>query len=101
MTNEYNRMEAKEAKKDGFRTVRNSGRGTMKGDAKSTSFLIDYKFNAKSFTLSLKNWMTLKRQAWNEGQRNPLIVVKFEDGTKVGIVQWDILVENGVIDGID
>jgi len=87
---DYNKMERKEATRDGAKLVKNSGRGAEKGDAKLGPFLIDYKFNAKSFTLSIKNWISLRKDAWGNGQREPLIVVKFEDGSKVAILEWEM-----------
>lgn len=94
--NEYNKMERKEAKKDGINPVRNSGRGVVKGDALSPRFLVDYKFNATSFQLRLQNWIKLQRDAWKEGQRLPIICIKFEDETKVGIIPWEVLKEIGL-----
>lgn len=99
MSNEYNRREAKEAKKDNFKVVKNSGRGHMKGDAKSENYLVDYKFNKSSFTLSLANWIKLTKDAWKEGQRLPIICVVFEGDRKVGIVPWEILQEKGILNG--
>lgn len=93
---DYNKLEKKEAKRDGVTPVRNSGRGKMKGDARSERFLIDYKFNALSFTLSLKNWIKLTKDAWMGGQKMPLICIKFHDGTKVGIIPWDLVEEIGL-----
>lgn len=87
---DYNKMERKEAAKDGAKLVKNSGRGAEKGDAKLDNFLVDYKFNAKSFTLSLVNWMKHKKDAWKNGQRDPLVSVVFADGTKVAIIDWQI-----------
>lgn len=88
MMNKYNRMEKKEAHKDGASLVSNSGRGDEKGDAKWWDFLVDYKFNAKSFALSLKNWRKHSNDAWNSDNRQPMIIVKFEDGTKVVMLDW-------------
>ena len=92
----YNQMEIKEAKRDGVTPVRNSGRGKAKGDARDDEFLIDYKFNAKSFTLTSENWKKLTRQAWKESQRSPLIIVCFEDGTKLGIIDYQYIQENSL-----
>lgn len=101
MTNEYNRREAKEAKRDNFKLVKNSGRGHIKGDAKAEEFLVDYKFNKSSFTLSVKSWIKLTKDAWKEGQRQPIICIVFDGDRKVGIVPWDILKEKGIVDGND
>jgi len=93
MNSIYNRLEEREAKKDGFELVRNSGRGREKGDAKNDNFLVDYKFNKKSFQLTNTAWKKLLKDAWKSCQRNPLIIVKFEDGAKVAIVEWETLKE--------
>jgi hypothetical protein len=95
---DYNKMERNEAKRDNVKLVKNSGRGYMKGDARTERFLIDYKFNATSFALSLKNWTKLQKDAWKEGQRFPMICVKFANDQKVGIVPWEILKEAGLLD---
>ena len=83
-----NRLEKNEAKVDGLTPVHNSGRGLNKGDAKDDEHLYDYKFNATSFSLTLKNWIKFKSQAWNANHREPVIAVKFEDGNKVAIIDW-------------
>jgi hypothetical protein len=89
----YNKLEKNEAKKDNVSLVKNSGRGFEKGDAKIDQFLIDYKFNAKSFQLSLVNWKKLTRDAWNEDHRSPIISIKFEDGTKLAILDWNYFID--------
>lgn len=98
--NDYNKMERQEAKRDGIAAVKNSGRGYLKGDARSGKFVVDYKFNASSFTLNLKNWIKLSKDAWVQGQKLPLICIKFGDGTKVGIIPWELVEEIG-LDGTD
>jgi hypothetical protein len=89
-TRDYNRMEKKQAKRDGATPVKNSGRGHQKGDALIPGFMIDYKFNAKSFQLTLDNWRKLSQEAWKSDRREPVIGVKYEDGTMVAIVDWQI-----------
>ncbi len=90
---DYNRMERKEAAKDGASLVSNSGRGWDKGDATWNEFLVDYKFNAKSFTLNLKNWLKHKKDSWGSDNKEPMVIVKFEDGTKVAIIDWNYFSE--------
>lgn len=93
LTPDYNKLEKKQAKKDGATLVRNSGRGVEKGDAKLGQFLIDYKFNAKSFQLGLENWKKMKKDAWGNGMRSPVISIVFEDKTQVAIVEWEWFME--------
>lgn len=95
---DYNKMEKKEAKRDNISVVKNSGRGFHKGDAKSSQFLVDYKFNATSFQLTLPNWTKLEKDAWKEGQRFPIICIKFANGRKIGIIDWEFLKEAGLLD---
>ena len=90
-TRDYNRMEKKQAKKDGAKLVKNSGRGHHKGDASIPGFLIDYKFNAKSFTLNSENWEKHRSDSWKEDRKSPLIIVCFEDGSKVAMIEWEEL----------
>lgn len=50
------KIEQAEAKIDGAKPVKNSGRGMFKGDARLFPFTIDYKFSAKSFALNKLVW---------------------------------------------
>lgn len=53
-----------EAKRDGAKLHRNSGRGWVeKGDASLGPFLIDYKESAKSFTLNRRVWGKVQADA--------------------------------------
>lgn len=84
-----NLEEKREAKLDGARLVSNSGRGYHKGDALMDEFMVDYKHNAKSFTLTLKAWKKLIKDAWGEDRRSPCIKIVYEDGSKVACIEWD------------
>lgn len=85
--------EKAEAKRDGARLVSNSGRGYHKGDALMEEFMIDYKHNAKSFTLTRKAWKKLLKDAWGEDRRSPCVKVCYEDGTKVAIIEWEWFID--------
>jgi hypothetical protein len=57
--------EKSEAKRDGARLQRNSGRGILeKGDATVGPFTIDYKEYDESFSVSRKVWAKAKLDAW-------------------------------------
>lgn len=92
MTN-FNRKEQRQAKKDGAKVVSNSGRGFVKGDAMWKDYLVDYKHNAKTFTLSNVNWQKHAADSWKEDHRIPMVKVIFEDGTELAIIPWDMLVK--------
>lgn len=57
--------EEREAKRDGAKLQRNSGRGILeKGDATIGPFTIDYKEYDESFGVSRKVWAKCKLDAW-------------------------------------
>jgi len=89
------RTEKEEIKKDGAQGVKNSGRGMMKGDAKLGQFLVDYKHNEKTFTLTRTAWRKMRKDAFNAQYRHPCIsVVLGEDSdTKVAIIEWTLFRE--------
>lgn len=87
------KRESKEAKKDGASLVANSGRGKDKGDAKLPGYLLDYKHNEKTFTITSENWAKHRRDAWKDNYREPIISVVFGDGTKLAIIDWNIFMD--------
>lgn len=89
------RTEKEEIKKDKAKAVKNSGRGIRKGDAVLNKFLVDYKHNGKSFTLNLKSWVKMRKDAWNSNYRYPCISVVLGENseTKVAIVDWEVFRE--------
>lgn len=86
------RTEKEEIKKDHATAVKNSGRGFRKGDALINEFVVDYKHNASSFTLSRSAWLKMRKDAWRSNYKYPCIsVVLGEDSdTKVAIIDWDV-----------
>jgi hypothetical protein len=89
------RDEKQEIKKDGAKGVKNSGRGVNKGDATYHKFLLDYKHNASTYTLTREAWIKMRKDAWRSQYRYPCIsVVLGEDSdTKVAIIDWDVFKE--------
>jgi hypothetical protein len=86
------RNEKEEAKRDGAKPVKNSGRGYRKGDATLGDFVLDYKHNGSSFNLTRKNWIKMRKDAWNSNYKHPCIsVVLGEDSdVKVAIIEWEL-----------
>lgn len=74
-----------EAKRDGARLHRNSGRGVIeKGDARLGPFCIDYKEYTESFGVSRKVWAKTTRDALTMRLSPALkLVLGGDDGTKV------------------
>ncbi len=86
------RTEKEEIKRDNAKAVKNSGRGLRKGDASLHKFLVDYKHNEKTFTLTLKAWTKMRKDAWNANYKYPCISVVFGENseTKVAIIDWEV-----------
>lgn len=95
------RDEKQEIKKDGAKGVKNSGRGLNKGDATFHKFLLDYKHNASTFTLTRESWIKMRKDAWRSNYRHPCISVVLGDNsdTKVAIIDWEVFKE--LIEGSD
>ncbi len=89
--------EALEAKRDGARLQKNSGRGDhQKGDAIMDEFLVDYKEASKSFTLNNNVWSKVCTDSLKVGlQYHPILKVILGTTTKVrlGILEWSKLQE--------
>jgi hypothetical protein len=58
-------------------------------------FLIDYKHNEKTFTLTREAWRKMRKDAWNSQYRHPCIslVLGKDSDTKVAIIEWDLFRE--------
>jgi hypothetical protein len=84
-----------EAKRDGARLTKNSGRGDyQKGDALLDIFTIDYKEYEKSFSISRDVWGKVCTDAFRNNQSEPLLKVILGAGnakSRLGIVSWDII----------
>lgn len=89
------RNEKEEIKKDSAKAVKNSGRGLQKGDAKFHRFLLDYKHNGSSFTLSRTAWIKMRKDAWRSNYMYPCIsaVLGEDSDVKVAIIDWDVFKE--------
>lgn len=70
-----------EARRDGARMTKNSGRGQFqKGDALLDIFTVDYKEFAKSFSLSRKVWGKVCSDAFKNNHTEPALKVILGDG---------------------
>lgn len=90
--------EKSEAKRDGSRLQKNSGRGKLaKGDAKREHFLVDYKEASKSFTINKSVWGKVCTDTIKvDRDRHPLLkVILGDDMVKVrlAIHEWDVFEE--------
>lgn len=85
--------EESEAKRDGARLQRNSGRGKWaKGDATWQGCLLDYKEFSKSFSITRKVWGKVCTDALKvDKDATPMIKLILGDGMskiRLGIMEW-------------
>lgn len=94
--------EKSEARRDGARLQKNSGRGQYaKGDAKTDKLLIDYKEAERSFTLNKAAWAKVCTDAVAESRRSaeplsPALKIILGTGNqkvRLAVVEWSLLEE--------
>ena len=85
--------ERSESKRLGARQIKNSGRGTKKGDATWENFTVDFKEYPKGFTVNQDNWAKVTTDAMRNGN-DPAIVVVLGEGnkkTRLAIIELSLL----------
>ena len=89
------RDEKQEIKRDKAKAVKNSGRGLKKGDATFHKFLLDYKHNGSTFTLTNEAWIKMRKDAWRSNYKYPCVSVVLgnDSETKVAIIDWDVFLD--------
>jgi hypothetical protein len=88
--------EKNEAKRDGAKLQKNSGRGQyQKSDAKLGDLSIDYKEYAKSYSITREGWGKVCTDAMKNGiDYEPVIKVILGEGNekvRLAVVAWDYL----------
>ena len=86
-----------EAKRDGARLQKNSGRGKyQKGDAQWNNFVVDYKEYEKSISISPEIWAKICTDTFKV-DRNKFPVLKLILGgkskTRLAVIEWSLLEE--------
>ena len=88
--------ERSEAKRDGAKQQKNSGRGNyQKGDAQWKSFVVDYKEYEKSISVSKSMWAKICTDTFKVS-RNKHPVLKLILGTdnsktRLAVIEWSLL----------
>lgn len=81
--------EEAEAKRDGAKTQKNSGRGKHeKGDATLGPFCIDYKHYTESFSVSRAVWAKISTDAWKVKRLPALKLVLGSEGDTTKTRLW-------------
>ena len=93
-----NLTEKGEAKRDGAKLQKNSGRGKIqKGDATWNGFVVDYKEYSKSISVSEEIWAKICTDTFKV-DRNKFPVLKLILGrdnqkTRLAVIEWALLEE--------
>jgi hypothetical protein len=82
-----------EIKRLGAKAIKNSGRGTTKGDATFEGFTVDFKEYPKGFTVNQDNWAKAVTDAM-KNKNDPAIVVVLGEAarkTRLAIIELSLL----------
>lgn len=87
-----------EAKRDGAKQQKNSGRGDyQKGDAVWNGFVVDYKEYSKSISISQENWAKICTDTFKVSRSaHPLLKLILGTGakkTRLAVVEWALFEE--------
>jgi hypothetical protein len=84
-----------EAKRDGAKTQKNSGRGKyQKGDAKWYNFLVDYKETKSSFNINKSVWSKICTDTFKVDRNlHPVlkIIIGEDSKTRLALIEWSLL----------
>ena len=90
--------ERSEAKRDGAKLQKNSGRGKIqKGDSQWKDFVVDYKEYEKSISISKEIWAKICTDTFKVDRNKfpvlKLILGKDNDKTRLAVIEWALLEE--------
>jgi hypothetical protein len=88
--------ESSEAKRDGARQHKNSGRGNyQKGDAQWKSFVVDYKEYEKSISVTQDMWAKICTDTFKVSRDKypvlKLILGGTSSKTRLAVIEWSLL----------
>ena len=88
--------ERSEAKRDGAKQHKNSGRGNyQKGDAQWRDFVVDYKEYEKSISISQSIWAKVCTDTFKVSRDKypvlKLILGKDNSKTRLAVIEWSLL----------
>lgn len=86
-----------EAKRDGAKQQKNSGRGDYsKGDAQWKNFVVDYKEYSSSISISQKIWAKICTDTFKVSRdKHPVLKLVLGDSskTRLAVIEWALLEE--------
>ena len=85
--------ERSETRRLGAKAIKNSGRGTIKGDATWENFTVDFKEYPKGFTINQDNWAKATTDAMKNKNDPAIVVVLGETSrkTRLAIIELSLL----------
>jgi hypothetical protein len=88
--------ERSEAKRDGAKLQKNSGRGKyQKGDATWSMFVVDYKEYEKSISITPSMWAKICTDTFKVSREKfpllKLILGKDNSKTRLAVIEWELL----------
>ena len=88
--------ERSEAKRDGAKQQKNSGRGNyQKGDAQWNDFVVDYKEYEKSISISQNIWAKICTDTFKVSRdKYPVLKLILGEGrnkTRLAVIEWSLL----------
>lgn len=88
--------ERSEAKRDGAKQQKNSGRGDyQKGDALWNGFVVDYKETGKSVTVSKEMWAKICTDTFKVSRSfHPVLKLVIGEGNskaRLAVIEWSLL----------
>mgnify|MGYP003347618473 CR=1 FL=1 len=88
--------ERSEAKRDGAKLQKNSGRGPyQKGDATWNEFVVDYKEYSSSISISQKIWAKICTDTFKVSRdKYPVLKLILGEGsskTRLAVIEWSLL----------
>ena len=91
-----NLSEKGEAKRDGAKQQKNSGRGKIqKGDATWNGFVVDYKEYSKSISISEEIWAKICTDTFKVSRdKYPVLKLILGEGsskTRLAVIEWSLL----------
>lgn len=93
--------EKSESKRIGAKVNKNSGRNTIKGDARWADFTVDFKEVSKSFTINESVWAKATTDAIKNKTDPAIIIVLGESGRKVRLAVIELEKLEELLNGED
>jgi hypothetical protein len=86
-----NKSEQRIIKSIGGTPIKNSGRGSVKGDGTWEEFVVDVKETEKTFTISKQTWGKVCSDALTHREKDPMLLVVLDGNTRLAVIEFEVL----------